>query len=196
MGQEISYRNITEAELSDDNFAQPRIFHSIFRWITYENPLSFKGWQGLPNLLAVIKWKWDSFWGPKTPSDDELNQKLPIYNPDFSYKSRLQATWLGHATVLVQMDGLNFITDPVLSSRASPISFIGPKRYRPPPCGIEDYPEIDFAVISHNHYDHLDTTAVRGLNQRFPTMTWYVPIGLKGWMESTIPGANVYEKSW
>ena len=117
--------NTTGSEPSNDDFAQPQIFHSRLGQVTYENPPSFKGWKGLPSALAAIKWKFGSEQHSGIPSDDELDKKLPVRFPDFTCKSVLQATWLGHATVLVQMDGVNFITDPVLSSRASPIIALG-----------------------------------------------------------------------
>jgi N-acyl-phosphatidylethanolamine-hydrolysing phospholipase D len=71
-------------------------------------------------------------------------------------------TWIGHSSVLVQMDGVTFLTDPIWSQRASPFSFAGPKRYVPPGVAFEALPPIDFAVVSHSHYDHADVpTLVR-----------------------------------
>jgi N-acyl-phosphatidylethanolamine-hydrolysing phospholipase D len=71
-------------------------------------------------------------------------------------------TWIGHSTVLVQMDGVTFLTDPIWSERASPFSFAGPKRYVPPGVAFDALPPIDFAVVSHAHYDHADVpTLVR-----------------------------------
>ena len=66
-----------------------------------------------------------------------------------------RATWIGHATVLVQYKNINFLTDPHLSTYVSPVNF-GAKRITPPALSFEEMPEIDFVVISHNHYDHLD----------------------------------------
>ena len=66
------------------------------------------------------------------------------------------ATWIGHATVLVQMDGVTFLTDPIWSERASPFDFAGPKRLVPPGVSLEALPAIDFVVVSHAHYDHTD----------------------------------------
>ncbi|HVR83269.1 MAG TPA: MBL fold metallo-hydrolase, partial [Planctomycetota bacterium] len=73
---------------------------------------------------------------------------------------------MNHATVLLQMDGLNILTDPIWSYRCSPLSFIGPRRRRPPGLRFEDLPPIDVILISHNHYDHLDLPTLRSLAAR------------------------------
>ena len=72
-------------------------------------------------------------------------------------------TWIGHATVLVQMDQVSFLTDPTWSHTASPFTFLGPRRFAPPGLAFETLPKIDFVLISHNHYDHLDVPTVRRL---------------------------------
>jgi L-ascorbate metabolism protein UlaG (beta-lactamase superfamily) len=76
---------------------------------------------------------------------------------------RVRITWVNHATMLVQMDGLNILTDPIWSVRCSPVSFIGPKRHRAPGLRFEELPPIDAVLISHNHYDHLDLPTLRRL---------------------------------
>ncbi len=78
----------------------------------------------------------------------------------------LRVTPVNHATVLIQTQGLNILTDPIWSERASPFSFIGPARYRPPGIRFEDLPPIDVVLISHNHYDHLDLPTLQRLAQR------------------------------
>ncbi|HEV2080330.1 MAG TPA: MBL fold metallo-hydrolase [Allosphingosinicella sp.] len=75
-------------------------------------------------------------------------------------------TWIGHATVLVQTQGLNILTDPIWSERASPFSFAGPKRVRAPGVRFEDLPKIDLVLVSHNHYDHMDLPTLKRLWQR------------------------------
>lgn len=79
---------------------------------------------------------------------------------------RLVVTFVNHATVLIQMDGLNILTDPLWSRRASPVSWAGPRRYVPPGVAWEDLPPIDVVLISHNHYDHFDTPTLRRLAKR------------------------------
>jgi L-ascorbate metabolism protein UlaG (beta-lactamase superfamily) len=78
---------------------------------------------------------------------------------------RLRVTFVNHATTLVQMDGVNILTDPIWSERASPFSFIGPKRVRAPGIRFEDLPPIDAVVLSHNHYDHMDVETLRRLQE-------------------------------
>uniref|UniRef100_T1JL10 XK-related protein n=1 Tax=Strigamia maritima TaxID=126957 RepID=T1JL10_STRMM len=90
----------------------------------------------------------------------------------------------------------NIEADPIFSDRASPIQAVGSKRFRGPPCAVEDLPKIDFVLISHNHYDHLDYNTVKKLTTRFGTqITWFVPLGLKKWMNDT-GCENVYELNW
>jgi len=77
--------------------------------------------------------------------------------------SGIRVTYINHATVLVQIPGLNILTDPVWSDRVSPVTFAGPKRVRAPGLPLEELPEIDLILISHNHYDHLDTTSLEAI---------------------------------
>lgn len=108
----------------------------------------------------------------------------------------LQVTWIGHATVLVQMDGLNILTDPVFNDYCGLSGIASYKRFRPIPCTIADLPDIDAVIISHNHYDHLDVKSVKELNERFGERTkWFVPMGTGEWMKET-GCKNVVELDW
>lgn len=86
-------------------------------------------------------------------------------------------SWIGHATFLARLDGVTVLTDPVFSRRASPISFAGPARLMPPGLSLEDLPPIDVVVISHAHYDHLDTRTLDSLPNK-QSVTAVVPLGL------------------
>ena len=91
-------------------------------------------------------------------------------------------TWLGHSTFLLQLGGLNLLTDPHLTARASPSRFVGPRRWMPPALTVEQLPHIDFALVSHNHYDHLDEGTVRRLaRQPGGAPRFLVPLGLEDW---------------
>ena len=87
---------------------------------------------------------------------------LPSVDPLVGWKKKprtgLRATWLGHSTVLIEIDGLRVLTDPVWGLRASPSQWAGPKRFQPVPVAIRSLPPLDAVVISHDHYDHLDYT--------------------------------------
>jgi L-ascorbate metabolism protein UlaG (beta-lactamase superfamily) len=99
--------------------------------------------------------------------------------------SGLRATWLGHSTVLVEIDGARVLFDPVWARRASPSSIIGPKRFFPPPLALEDLPPLDAIVASHDHYDHLDRGVVRAL-ARSPAQArarFIVPLGVGAHLE-------------
>jgi N-acyl-phosphatidylethanolamine-hydrolysing phospholipase D len=91
-------------------------------------------------------------------------------------------TWIGHSTVLVQLDGVSFLTDPNWGQRSGPFSgLIGVRRYTPPGIALNDLPPIDFVLISHDHYDHLDEPTVRRLARTFDPL-FIVPKGIKAWL--------------
>lgn len=120
--------------------------------------------------------------------------------------SGLRATWLGHSTVLLEIDGLRVLTDPVWSARASPSRLLGPKRFQPVPVPLRALPPLDLVVISHDHYDHLDYATVRELARlQVPFVTslgvgahleaWGVPaeriVELDWWESYRLPGADL-----
>ncbi|RKP37554.1 beta-lactamase superfamily domain-containing protein [Dimargaris cristalligena] len=106
--------------------------------------------------------------------------------------TQLQLTWLGHASFLLQANGLNILFDPVFSARCSPVQFVGPKRIRPTPCTVAELPPIDLVVISHNHYDHMDVETIRALGSR---PHYIVPLGNKQWLED-LGATRVTEMDW
>jgi len=87
----------------------------------------------------------------------------PTRPPERVDGAAMRITWVGHATALVQTQGLNILTDPVWSERASPVQFAGPRRVRAPGVRFEDLPKIDVVLVSHNHYDHLDLATLERL---------------------------------
>ena len=95
---------------------------------------------------------------------------LPAVDPRAAWarpaETGLRATWLGHSTVLVELDGLRILTDPVWGERASPSRFAGPKRFQPVPVAIAALPPLDAVIISHDHYDHLDYPTILALAEQ------------------------------
>lgn len=137
------------------------------------------------------------FWYQLTNKKDEwLYQKnaermKPLESFDFN---NLRYTHINHATVLIQLQKINILTDPVFIKRASPFQIIGPKRYREPAIALEDLPTVHYIVISHDHYDHLDIESIKKIQQRDKT-TILVGLGLKAFLEK-FGIKNVYEFDW
>lgn len=97
----------------------------------------------------------------------------PRADPSFN-----TATWIGHSTVLLQMGGVNVLTDPVFSERAFPVQWTGPQRVMAPAMSLEELPPIDVVLLSHSHYDHFDKPATKWLARHHPDATWVVPLEL------------------
>ena len=95
---------------------------------------------------------------------------LPLADPRAVWtrapETGLRVTWLGHSSLLFEIDGARLLVDPVFTQRASPLPFAGPKRFHPPPVSIAALPPLDAVLISHDHYDHLDRSAIRALDRR------------------------------
>src|ERR1700731_2872747 len=121
---------------------------------------------------------------------------LPSMNPLDTWtqppESGLRATWLGHSTVLLEIDGLRVLTDPVWGERASPVTFAGPKRFQPVPAPIAALPPLDAVVVSHDHFDHLDYPTILELSQRDVPFVTSLGVGahLEAW---GVPAARITE---
>ncbi|MFZ4619469.1 MAG: MBL fold metallo-hydrolase [Bacteroidota bacterium] len=119
------------------------------------------------------------------------------YNDGSIYKENrpYTATWIGHSTVLVQMEGVTFITDPVWSGRVGPFKWTGSERISEPGLSIEKLPPIDFVLISHNHYDHLDESTIEEIVDRNPKVKFFVPLRVRDWFEER-GIRNIEELDW
>ena len=107
----------------------------------------------------------------------------------------LRVTWLGHATALVEIDGVRILTDPVWSERVSPSEWLGPRRFFPPPLPLEELPPIDAVVVSHDHYDHLDMRTIEALAAR--GARFLVPLGVGAHLEAWgVPPSQSDELDW
>jgi L-ascorbate metabolism protein UlaG (beta-lactamase superfamily) len=106
-------------------------------------------------------------WMVSRPKGDWTwhNNRFDAKPAERVYGSKLVATFVNHATILIQTEGLNILTDPVWSERVGPASFIGPRRFRPPGIRFADLPPIDLVLISHNHYDHMDLPTLKRLRR-------------------------------
>lgn len=137
------------------------------------------------------------------PSD--LDDVFPLHPVDWDAlrkpQSRLQVTWVGHASLLIQMDGCNLLADPVFSRRCAPTQYAGPERYRPPAFTVDEMlkEQIDLhgILISHNHYDHLDYQSILDLTNAYPNVTIVVPLGLQSWFKKHVrSNLSIVQLDW
>jgi L-ascorbate metabolism protein UlaG (beta-lactamase superfamily) len=140
--------------------------------------------------LAQV-WRWR-----RTAPDNPWPRSIPVVPvvPDARVDG-LRVTMVGHATVLIQIAGLNLLTDPVWSDRASPLAFAGPRRITAPGVRIEDLPRIDAILLSHNHYDHLDVATLRVLHERHAPLI-VTPLGNDTIVRRHIPSARIVAGDW
>lgn len=143
------------------------------------------------NLLDVLSWKIKSS-PAKWPQwvENEAQPKLPSKLTDHE----MAVTFINHSSFLIQLNGVNILTDPVYSERTSPVSFAGPKRVRAPGLAFSRLPKIDIVAISHNHYDHLDIDTLKKLDDKFKPL-FLVPMGDKKLLREE-GMKNVLELDW
>ncbi len=112
-----------------------------------------------------------------------------------SAKNDVRITWLGHAALLIEIDGFRLLTDPVFSKRASPMQWMGPARFHPVPIDIDAIPMLDAIIISHDHYDHLDYHTIKRLAPK--THRFFVPLGVASHLISWgIEPSKIVERDW
>ncbi|KAF9582760.1 hypothetical protein BGW38_010793 [Lunasporangiospora selenospora] len=144
-------------------------------------------------LATLVKLDMDLLNQNSQPPSSQTNGQGTVAGAEGD--RRVMATWLGHACFLLQIEGVNVLFDPVFSKSCSPVQWVGPKRYTPPPCKLDELPRVDIVVISHNHYDHLDLATIQAL-QRDHKPRFFVPLGNKAWFHSIGIKDNVYEYDW
>jgi L-ascorbate metabolism protein UlaG (beta-lactamase superfamily) len=162
-----------------DHFDGKRFFNPTLIGAGTEKKSFFKG---LGMWLTTEKSPWPDF---------VENTHKPVLATELQ-ANQIAITFINHVTFLLQLPGLNILTDPVWSQRASPFKFLGPKRVRKPGIALDDLPKIDAVIISHNHYDHLDKHTLAILQKKFaPQMI--VPLNNKHLLPNK---ANVQELDW
>ena len=134
----------------------------------------------------LLRWRWEAWrkGEPQPPKDP-----IAVVEPDLAFiHANAKAgtamapavTWVGHITVLAQMGGLNFLTDPVFSERCFPVQWAGPRRHTPPGLRLDQLPRIDVVLLSHNHYDHMDEGSLLALAQQAGGAPLFItPLGHK-----------------
>jgi N-acyl-phosphatidylethanolamine-hydrolysing phospholipase D len=137
-------------------------------------------------LRDVLRWVWQRRGSSLAP--DPAPGEVPRARPEPAHPAappgEVRATWIGHAAFLLQVGGLNLLTDPMLSERASPLPWGGARRFGPPALMPDELPELHAVLQSHDHFDHLDAASVKALRRRFgPDLPWVTPLGYRGWLE-------------
>lgn len=146
------------------------------------------------SLFYLILWKIGYYEDKHLQVHAPADFVYPEPKEEFS-SGEPQVMWINHNTFLITIDGVTILTDPIWGKRASPLSFFGPKRRHEPPFPIESLPKIDYVLLSHNHYDHLDRYTVKKLHKMNPLITWVVPMGVGKWFRKR-KIENVIEMNW
>ena len=157
-------------------------------------------YQDEKGFLAFIKWRWERLF-EDIQGPDDYNFTIDSSHHEFvkNNTEKPTLTWIGHATFLIQFHGLNILTDPQFSERASPVSWAGPERVVAAGMAIADMPDIDVVIISHDHYDSLDLSSVIALSAHNSErkLTFLVPLGMKAWFDDLdLNSVNVIELDW
>ena len=134
-----------------------------FNGSVFFNPQDIPGEGPQRSALLVLRFIFGINWSTWPEPTGSFQAGTPVLR---SSKGKIIVTAIGHGTFLIQMDGLNILTDPIWSDRCSPVSWAGPKRYRAPGIRFEDLPPIDAVLVSHNHYDHLDVPTLKRLAEK------------------------------
>lgn len=153
------------------------------------------------NPQPMVNDLWGSLVGAFTASKDvSPSQPVPTVRGGAERfatppSSGLRVTWLGHSTILVEVDGHRILTDPIWGERASPLSTVGPKRWYPPLLALNELPPVDAVVISHDHYDHLDEPTLTAMKDW--DTTFIVPLGVGAHLEYWgVPASRIVELDW
>jgi len=168
MNKYLLFSILLAMSCSSTEFKNP--YNAPFDGTKFENLEPFP-----PNsFLTLLKWK--LFKNDRKEWPEWIDLPVGEKPKERTAKGEIIYTVVNHATVLLQVDGVNILTDPIWSERTSPVSFLGPKRVHRPTIKFEDLPPIDLVVISHNHYDHLDIPTLKRLSDRYSPK---ILVGLK-----------------
>jgi len=188
------------------------------RTARFVNPWNSESTNGWKQLSELWKWKKTRIIGYDLEHcSKEISSTTPILEPKQipcvsaqfappSSSDKIKMTWVGHATMLVQMSSFTILTDPVFSPKASPVQFFskteffGVPRRLPPSFAIDDLPKngVDVCLLSHDHYDHLDYNSVVQLNEKNLVKYWIVPLGIKDWLikQAGVDCNRIIELEW
>lgn len=139
-------------------------------------------------------------WGDLSPHAEADPEQIPVVSGDRSRfatppSSGLRVTWLGHSTLILELDGVRVLTDPVFGGRAAPFTWMGPPTWYDPPIPVDELPELDAVLISHDHYDHLQTETIEALASS--STTFFAPLGVGAHLAYWgVPEERIVEMDW
>jgi L-ascorbate metabolism protein UlaG (beta-lactamase superfamily) len=142
-------------------------------------------------LISILQWR---LTGDRKEWPETVENKAKPNFPQKIEENEIYVTFVNHSTLVIQTSQLTVLTDPIFSERASPVSFAGPKRVRKSGVNIDELPKIDFVIISHNHYDHLDIDSVVALKNKFDP-TFIVPLANAALLEEK-GISKIFELDW
>lgn len=163
-----------------------------FKKGVFQNPI--------PTKMSVDPIKVSNDYFKRKKEDSKPKSEVPLVQLDKNSFQKipseiLKVRWLGHASSIIEMDGLRILTDPVFSERVSPFGFLGPKRLHASPLNLEAVPAVDIVIISHNHYDHLDYTFIKSLRNK--AIQFIVPLGVGSYLQHWgIDEKQIRELDW
>lgn len=147
---------------------------------------------------SIFRWQWERMRNKRAPNPS--SEQVPVVPHAIATprapSEEIRVTWVGHAAFLLQAGGLNLLTDPHWSRRASPMQWMGPARFQEPGIPFDALPPIDAVLLSHDHFDHLDHGTVQRLRDRFGTaLRWITPLGYRDWFRD-LGVTTVTELDW
>lgn len=151
-----------------------------------------EGHRGEAGFRDILKWQMN---GQRAKWPRHVTNNAHPAPPQRVAGNAITTTWVGHSTVLIQTAGLNILTDPLLSERASPVPFIGPRRVRAAAFQAHQMPPIDLLLLSHNHYDHMDLAALKRIAAHHKPLV-VTPKGNARFIRSAMRGVEIRELLW
>lgn len=166
----------TFGQTPDEQEVGHRVLKSEFRQGRFQNQAPVMRGHGIGRFFEILGKFYGSPAGNREPGKPLPIEAITDNRLAGDRGNDMRITWLGHSTILIEIEGYRILTDPVFSERASPFQWLGPKRFHPVPIATDRLPALDAIVISHDHYDHLDYHTIRKLAPT--TSRFFVPLGV------------------
>lgn len=185
----------TFGQTPDEELVGQKVLRSEYRLGRFVNQEPVMSKHNIGRFFEIL----GKFYG-RSAGKSEPEKVLPIEKiPDNRFEGMatkdVRITWLGHSSILIEIEGYRILTDPVFSKRASPFQWVGPKRFHPVPIATEKLPVLDAIILSHDHYDHLDYHTIRKLAPT--TKHFYVPLGVSDHLVSWgVDRRKITELDW